>query len=144
MSKLSKDIIDDVAAENAIVAIEDAKELQAFIRGEQREHLLDKAAYRLNVLKAPKQGEQSGPITQQASDFKGPGVEGTKSQGLITGSDIVEQIDKADEQRVNAAERKAAEDKAAADRAKEAATGPRTYVTGEDVIKSLREKGHKI
>lgn len=145
MEKFSKDILDYIAAENAIKAIEDAKELQVFIKGEQRESLLDIAAYRLNVLRGqPKQGEQSGPITQEVRDFKGPAIEGGKFSGPVTGSDIVAEIDKADEKRQNAEERRLAEEQAAIDKAKDAAAGPRNYVTAEDVIKRMRAEGKKI
>lgn len=80
MAKLSKDILDDVEAKIAIEAIEDAMELQAFIKGERREALLDVAVFRLNVLKSAieKQGEQTGPFTKETHEFKGSGVEGTK------------------------------------------------------------------
>ncbi len=144
----SKDIVDEIAAENAIKAIEDPKELQMFIKGEQREGLLDVAAFRLNVLKnQTKQGEQPGPITQPTADFK-TGIQGTKAETTearpVTGNDVVEAIDKADTKRANEAERRDAEAKAREQKAKADAAGPRDYVTGEDVVKSLREKGHKI
>ena len=59
--KFSKDILDEIAAENAIKAIEDEKELRHFIKGEQRESLLDLAAYKINVLKQASPSPQSSP-----------------------------------------------------------------------------------
>jgi len=144
MAKHSKEILDDVEAKNAILAIQDAAELQAFGKGEQRDDLLDLVVFRLNVLKAEtqhKQGEQQGPITQQTHDFKGSGVEGKKH---ITGEDIVKEIDEADAKKAADLERRDAEALAAAEKAKLEAAGPRSYVTAEDVIKKMRAEGKKI
>ncbi len=156
MAKLCKDISDDIAAEAALLEFTSAKELQAFMKGEQREFLLDKAAFRMNHLKQPKQGEQTGPITQTTADFKG-GVQGTKgsddtssivprdaSLGSITGQDIVGAIDERDEKlAIEAAVRTASsgssEDKSAAQVRKE-----RGIVSGEDVVAKLRAEGKAI
>jgi hypothetical protein len=151
--KTSKDQPDEIAALNHIISLTDPKEIQTFVKGEPREGLLDAAAARINELK--KQGEQPGPITQETHEFKGPGVEGIKDGGqgsgvgiqkteILTGSDIIEEIDEADQAKADDAEKKDAALKAEQDKAKEAAALPRNYVTGEDVIKSLRAKGHKI
>jgi len=156
MDRLSKDILDYIKVENAIKSIMDPKELQAFIKGERREHVLDIAAFRLNALK-PKQGEQPGPITTMTHEFKGSGVEGTKAvipdipqsairnpKSHITGNDIVKEIDLADEKKALDFERQATEEKAVIDKAKQDAAVPRNYVTGEDVIKKMRAEGKQI
>ena len=143
--KTSKEHTNDEAI-NQIIAFTDPKDVQAFVIGESREDLLDMAAARINELK--KQGEEPGPITQEIQEFKGPGVEGTKGaeQGpeILTGSDIIKEIDEADQAKSDEAEEKDAALKSEQDKAKAAAALPRNYVTGEDVIKALRAKGHKI
>ncbi len=145
---LSKEMKKNAAIE-AVSALMIIEEINAFIEGDDRSEVIAAAQIRTQELEGakPKQGEQPGPITQQTADFKG-GIEGAKAAPpeILTGSHIVEAIDKADEKRVNAAERRDAEAKAAADKA--ALSGnprkPEDVVTCEDVIKTLREKGVKI
>ncbi len=143
---LSKEMKKKDALE-AIPALKTIEEINAFIAGEERDEVVAAAQIRTQELEQSKQGEQPGPMTQKTADFKA-GIEGAKAAPpeIVTGSDIVEAIDKADEKRVNAAERAAAEAEAAANKA--ALSGkphkPQDVVTCEDVIKTLREKGHKI
>jgi hypothetical protein len=120
MKNFSKYIHDEIEAHNAIVAIEDAKELQAFIKGEQRDHLLDLAAFRLNALKSAirnpqyevtKQGEQAGPFTKPVTDFK-EGIQGAK------GVDSPEPRPLTPE--------------------------PKSYITLEDVLAAQRKEGREI
>ena len=139
MPKHSKDILDEVEAGNAIVAIEDPKELRIFIRGEQRDRLLDTAEYRLRFLEGSAKQGQTGPITQPVAEFKGSGVQGTKGAGTI--ADIVAPIDAADAKRADDAHRSALEaEKAAAS----GTPGPKKHVSCEDVITSMRQKGARI
>jgi len=89
----------DYSADDAIRRIEKMvleADLLTFISGEERKTVVAAAEVRLAELR-PKQGEQKDPITQERTDFKGSGVQGTKS-----------------------------------------------YVTCEDVIKTMRGKGVKI
>ncbi len=145
---LSKEMKKKQDAIEVIEKIPTVEEVNAFIDGEERNEVIAAAQIRIQDLEAknPKQGEQTGAMTQTTSDFKS-GIEGTKAATptpIVTGDDIVAVIDKADEKRANAAERRDAEAKAREQKAKADAAGPRSYVTGEDVIKALREKGHKI
>ncbi len=145
---LSKEMKKKQDAIEVIEKIPTIEEVNAFIDGEERNEVVAAAQIRIQDLEAknPKQGEQTGAMTQTTSDFKS-GIEGTKAAvpaPIVTGSDIVEAIDKTDEKRASAADRAAAEEKARVDKAKADAAGPRNYVTGEDVSKTLRGKGHKI
>jgi hypothetical protein len=155
MARLLKEILDEVEAHNAILAIEDARELQAFIKGERRETLLETAAYRLNFLKGfnselrtpnsalAKAGEQTGPITHQTADFKGPGVQGTKSD-IITGASVVEELDNAALQRATEAAVQANKTEASATKTEAEIRREKGIVTCEDVVAQLREKGKTI
>ena len=141
-SKRSKDIVDEVDVLNELLAMATEKDIRDFIKGDDRDSVMDAAMARINELlqKAqPKQGEQPGPITQQTSEFKSSGVEGTK---VITGDDVIDSLDEAAEKKASAiAEQDEAED---ARKETEAAAKEKTYITGEDVIRSLRAKGHRI
>ncbi len=156
---ISKDMKKKEAIE-FIELLDTIEEINAFTEGDDRNDVIASAQIRQQELeeagKMKKQGEQPGPITHETHDFKGSGIEGTKDAAVIpqsairnpklhiTGSDIVEAIDKTDEKKSLEFERQAAEEKAAADKAKQDAAVPRSYVTGEDVIKKMRAEGQKI
>jgi hypothetical protein len=143
---LSKDILDEVETLNAIQAIETEKDLRAFIKGESRESLLDAAQFRINALR-PKQGEQSGPITQKTQEFK-VGIEGTKGvythnpRNVITGHDIIDGLDKAAFAHAQDVQRSIMEAESAKDA--KAAAEPKAHVTIEDVLAAQRAEGRKV
>ncbi len=80
--KLSKDIENEQEAIGRFHAIGTEKEVRAFVKGDQRDAVMDAAAARINELKAGEEGKKQGEtdrLTKHTGDFKGPGVEGMKS-----------------------------------------------------------------
>jgi hypothetical protein len=103
---LSKDEAKTKNVFKTINAMDSADAINSYIAGDTREDVLDAARLQIEILAnqgtgdggtvgtdketverqgdgshsaLAKQGEQTGPITQQTSEFKGPGVQGTKS-----------------------------------------------------------------
>ena len=72
-----------------ISVMKDEAEILAFIEGDERKTVIDAANKKIAELRGPKQGEQTGPITQKTAEFKG-GVEGTKS--FVTCEDVLKKM----------------------------------------------------
>lgn len=124
--------MNEVDSIKRIKKINSIEKIDSFIEGDDRTSILDaaeKQKKRLNgsnssngsIESAPKQGEQPGPITQKTSDFK-EGIEGTKKAGI-------------GDQELGVGKET---------NPQPPTTDTRSYITGEDVIKTLREKGKKI
>ena len=76
-------------ASEKIAEITTEEKILAFIEGDDRKTVADAALKKLNELNGPKQGEQTGPITKDADDFK-KGIQKTKS--FVTCEDVLEKM----------------------------------------------------
>jgi histone H3/H4 len=89
------------------------EEILAFIEGDERKTVIDAANKKIAELRGPKQGEQTDPITKDAADFK-EGIQKTKA---VHDSRLTNH-----ESRITN-------------------HASRSFISCEDVLKSMREKG---